>query len=253
MNYELELKNYLNKIYDEKIYQILVKEELSKLNSMELNEIKSLINSKEIYFGSDLDEHIISLIPKGFKGYLLREAISKSHNLSYPILYDMDGQLLKQHTHNSFSTALWEDFTNKTFLDDLNSLFASDDFYNYVNENLDKIYADLIKKIEIFKSENIIEIPYEESHLVNTVKDMILNGQLDYSYALSFVDLNKLRDEMEFLAIDLSLYDEFDKLQDDLKECLDKFFKYDEKELFNILVNKEDFILVNNDKLVKKI
>ena len=55
MNYQLELRNYLNKIYNEKIYQILVKEDLPKLKNMNLDEIKSLICSKEVYLGSDLD------------------------------------------------------------------------------------------------------------------------------------------------------------------------------------------------------
>ena len=40
MNYELELKKYLNKIYDKKIYDILIKENTEKLISLNLNEIK---------------------------------------------------------------------------------------------------------------------------------------------------------------------------------------------------------------------
>ena len=44
MNYELELKKYLNKIYDKKIYDILIKENTEKLISLNLDEIKSLIN-----------------------------------------------------------------------------------------------------------------------------------------------------------------------------------------------------------------
>ena len=40
MNYELELKKYLNKIYDKKIYDILIKENTEKLISLNLDEIK---------------------------------------------------------------------------------------------------------------------------------------------------------------------------------------------------------------------
>ena len=86
---------------------------------------------------------------------------------------------------------------------------------------------------------------------MHTVKEMILNNKLDFSYALSFVDINKLREEMENLSIDLSFYDEYDKLEDDLEECLNKFFKYNEQELYDLLINKEGFTLVNNNKLVK--
>ena len=92
MNYELELKKYLNKIYDKKIYDILIKENIEKLSSLNLDEIKSLINSKEVFLGSDLNDFIISLIPEGYDGYLLRKTISKCHNLTHPILYDENGQ-----------------------------------------------------------------------------------------------------------------------------------------------------------------
>ena len=67
MNYELELKKYLNKIYDKKIYDILIKENTEKLISLNLDEIKSLINSKEVFLGSDLNDFIISLIPEGYE------------------------------------------------------------------------------------------------------------------------------------------------------------------------------------------
>ena len=251
MNYQLELRNYLNKIYNEKIYQILVKEDLPKLKNMNLDEIKSLICSKEVYLGSDLDEYIINLIPEGFNGYLLRKTISKNHNLTHPLLYNEKGEPLKDYTHNNFTTTFWRDFTNETFINDLNSKFSNRDFYDYVDKNFDSIYINLINKIEIFKSENIITIPYNENNLVNAVKEMIINKKLDFSYAFSFVDMNKLREEMENLAIDLSFYDEFDKLEDDLEECLNKFFKYNDKELYDLLINKENFTLIDGNKLVK--
>ena len=253
MNYQLELEDYLSKIYDEKIYQILIKEDLSKLKNMNLNEIKSLINSKEVYLGSDLDDYIINLIPEGFRGYLLREAISKKHNLTYPLLYNEEGQPLKVHTHNSFSTVLWKDFTNETFIKDLNNKFSREDFYDYVNKSLDIIYNNLINKIETFKNDNVIIIPYKNNNLVDTVKEMIISKKLDFSYALSFVDINKLREEMESFAIDFSYYDEFDKLEDDLEECLNKFFRYNDSELYDLLINKENFTLIDSNKLVKVI
>ncbi|KHS57273.1 hypothetical protein QX51_09165, partial [Terrisporobacter othiniensis] len=143
MNYQLELRNYLNKIYNEKINQILVKEDLPKLKNMNLDEIKSLICSKEVYLGSDLDEYIINLIPEGFNGYLLRKTISKNHNLTHPLLYNEKGEPLKDYTHNNFTTTFWRDFTNETFINDLNSKFSNKDFYDYVDKNFDSIYINL--------------------------------------------------------------------------------------------------------------
>ena len=169
------------------------------------------------------------------------------------MLYNEKGEPLKDYTHNNFTTTFWRDFTNETFISDLNSKFSNKDFYDYVDKNFDTIYMNLIKKIEIFKSENIVTISYNENNLVNTVKKMIINRKLDFSYAFSFVDMNKLREEMENLAIDLSFYDEFDKLEDDLEYCLNKFFKYNDKELYDLLINKENFTLMDGNKLVKVI
>ena len=251
MDYQLELRNYLNQVYNEKIYQILLKEDLIKLKNMNLDEIKSLICSNEVYLGSDLDEYIINLIPKEFDGYLLRKAISKKHNITYPLLYNEKGEALKDYNNNNFTITFWIDFTNKTFIDDINNLFSNNDFNNYVEKNFYTIYMNLIDKIEVFKNKNIITIPYSKNNLVNTVKKIIIDNKLDFSYALSFIDINKLIEEMESLAIDLSFYDEFDKLEDDLEYCLNKFFKYNDQELYDLLINKENFTLVNENKLIK--
>lgn len=251
MNYQLELITCLNKIYDKKIQDILQKENLNELMKLNLNEAKSLVKSKEVFLGSDLDEFIISLIPSNFEGFLLREAISKAHNATYPILYNKMGEPLKNYTHNNFALTLWEEFTNKSFIDDLREIFSQESFNNYVNENLDTVYDELINNIKIFKSENNITIPYN-NNLVDTVKEMILNNKLSYSYALSLVDMDALRQEMSNVSVDLSFYDEFDKLEDDLEECLNKFFKFNHEELSDFLINKENFILFE-DKLIKEI
>ena len=80
---------------------------------------------------------------------------------------------------------------------------------------------------------------------------MLLNKKLDFSYALSVVDMDLLRSHMEKYSIDLSFYDEFDKLEDDLDECLNNFFKFTNEELLNYLTKEEDFILTNDNKLIK--
>ena len=58
---------------------------------------------------------------------------------------------------------------------------------------------------------------------------------------------------MTKFSISLDYYDEFDKLEDDMEECLNNFFKYDEENLLNFLVNNENFVLIDNNKLVKSI
>lgn len=250
MNYQLEIINYLNKVYNRKIQDILQKENLSELIKLNLNEAKSLIKSKEVFLGSDLDEFIINLIPSKFEGYLLREAISKAHNATYPILYNELGEPMKNFTYNNFAIKLWEEFTNNSFINDLNKKFSKESFNNYVDENLHIIYDELINNIKIFKSENTIKIPYD-NNLVSTVKKMILNKKLSFSYALSLVNMDALREEMTHMSVDLSFYDEFDKLEDNLEECLNKFFKYNNEELLNFLINEENFVLLDNN-LIKE-
>ena len=136
-------------------------------------------------------------------------------------------------------------------IDDLRESFSQESFNNYVNENLDTVYDELINNIKIFKSENNITIPYN-NNLVDTVKEMILNNKLSFSYALSLIDMDALRQEMSNVSVDLNFYDEFDKLEDDLEECLNKFFKFNHEELSDFLINKENFILLK-DKLRKDI
>ena len=62
MNYQLELLTYLNKIYDKKIEDVLIKEDIDKLENLNLNEIKSLIKSKEIITKEFLGENTLKSV-----------------------------------------------------------------------------------------------------------------------------------------------------------------------------------------------
>lgn len=250
MNYQLELVNYLNKIYDRKIYDMLIKEDINKLTSLNKDKIKSLLKSQDVFLGSDFNDFIINLIPEGFNGYLLRKSISKAHNITYPILYNEKGMPLKSYSYNSFAITLWEDFTNESFISDLDNIFSEEDFKTYVNNNLDKIYNDIIKQVKIFKNENAIVIPYDKNNLINTIKSMLIKGSLPFSYAISVVNMDALRNHLTNFTVSLDYYDEFDKLEDELEWCLNNFFKYDEESLLDFLIEKENFVLYN-DKLVK--
>ena len=65
-----------------------------------------------------------------------------------------------------------------------------------------------------------------KSELVSVIKDMLLKNELDISFAQDFVDLDKVREEMIMYSTPLDMYNEYDKLEDELSYCLDKFFKY---------------------------
>ena len=252
MNYQLELRNILDKIYDHKIYNILLKEDVDKLNENNLDNIKSLIINEEIYLGSDIHDFIISLISEGFEGYTFRKTISNIHNITYPSLYDENGNTLKNYTFNNFAEKLWEEHTNKLLITDLYNMFSQEDFIKYVNDNINKICNDILIKVIDFKNNKSITIPFTDiNQLSISFKKMLLSGELDFSYAISYVDMDSLRDDMMRNVVDLDFYDEFDKLEDDLEECLEKFFKYDNEELLNILVNKEGFELIESIGLIK--
>ena len=80
---------------------------------------------------------------------------------------------------------------------------------------------------------------------------MILKNKLDISFAQDLVDLDKVREEMIINSTLLDMYNEYDKLEDELNYCLNNFFKYNNDELFNFLVNDKDFKFIENIGLVK--
>ena len=59
-----------------------------------------------------------------------------------------------------------------------------------------------------------------KSELVSVIKDMLLKNELDISFAQDFVDLDKVREEMIMYSTPLDMYNEYDKLEDELSYCL---------------------------------
>ncbi|MEG0856530.1 MAG: hypothetical protein RSG52_08620 [Terrisporobacter sp.] len=252
INYELELENLLTKIYDKQIYEMLLKEDINTLNDISVEDIKNLINSKDFYLGNNLKDYLDRILGKGKESYFFRVEISKIHNVTYPILFKKNGDAVQSYSFSKFAITLWGDHTSDLLVEDINSRFSTNNFYKYVNEKLDVIYKELINYVTKMKNENAIIIPFEkEKSLVDTFKEMLIERKLDYSYALTTVDMDKIRTAMADQSIPIDYYDEFDKLEDDLEECVNNFFRYNEEELIEILTKKENFKIIDNIGLVK--
>ena len=96
-------------------------------------------------------------------------------------------------------------------------------------------------------------LPAQKEFLLNVVKSMIVKNELDFDYAHMLVDMDKLRTSMTESAATFDMYNEFDKLEDDTRYCLDNFSKYDTFELYDFLVNEQGFELTSEGILTKNI
>ena len=146
----------------------------------------------------------------------------------------------------------WEAHINNLIIKDVYESFNKEKFHEFIDNNLENIYEDINKNIIDFYNTNKLTIAFSnKSELVSVIKDMLLKNELDISFAQDFVDLDKVREEMIMYSTPLDMYNEYDKLEDELSYCLDKFFKYNNDELFNVLVNDKDFKFVENIGLVR--
>ena len=80
---------------------------------------------------------------------------------------------------------------------------------------------------------------------------MILKEELSMDIVHDVVDLEQIRKDMLMLHTPIDMYNEYDKLEDELSYCLNKYFKYNNDELYDFLVNNKDFKFVENIGLVK--
>jgi len=252
LTYEQNLKNILYKIYKYKLIEISLKENIPTINHSNLSFYKDYFKKCEIYLGNEIDKIIIDSIPKGKDGYLLRCEVAKTRNCYFPKLYDSKGNKIKNATDNKYAILLWESHMNNFLIQDIYRLFSNKDFSTFIDSNLNLVFEDINNYIIEYKTSNKIVIKFnDKNELVDIVKEMILNKELDFNYAYELVDLNKLRDEMAKSFAPLKIYSELDKLEDDTKYCLDNFFKFDNDELFNFFINKNNFKYVDSIGLVK--
>lgn len=251
-NYNIESKNILNKIYEQKIYDIALAHNMSDLNKDNMDNYLDLIKSTKIYLGSDMDEFIICLIPRGKDGYFFRCSIAKHNNYSFPRLYDYSGNPLKNVTYNMFAFQLWEGHMNNMLIEDLQRKFSQSSFNLFVDNNLENMIDNIINYINKSQNADHIIIPIKnKDELLPTLKDMILNNSLDFSWSQFLVDTDALRIEMAKFTVPFHMYNEFDKLEDDLEYCIDNFSKYTSSKLFDLLIQDYGFKFVEEVGLIK--
>lgn len=251
-NYKLELENILNSVYEYKLFEIISKNKDLNSNIDSISDYKEIIQNTKIYFGSELYDFILNLIPKDKDGYFFRCEIAKSHNYSFPRVYDYLGNPLKNLNSNKFAIQLWESHMNNFLLEDLEIKFNQNDFSSFVESHLEILKPKFKKKLNEYNENSKIVIQFNSlDNLALTVKNMILNGSLDFSYAQDLVDLDKLRDEMSKFSATFHIYNEFDKLEDDLEYCINKFFKYNSNELLNFLIKEKGFKIKEGIGLIK--
>lgn len=252
-DYNLELNNILNKIYKEIILKILVKEDNLDIYKESIDKIKDILLNKKVFLGSDMDDFIINSLPEGREGDLFRCSIAKYHKHLHPIFETQSGEPVEDPTYNNFGLLMFRSHMNNLLISDVQGLFNQSGYESFVMNNLSECFSELKSKIvDIKNNVNPIIINFDDKkYLLNVVKNMIDRKELEIEYAYKLVDMDKLRDYMVKMAVTFDYYDEFDKLEEDTRFCLDNFCKYDAFELYDFLVNEEGFELLNEGTLVK--
>ena len=250
-DYNLELNNILNKIYQYKTCQIALKNNFLYINNENMDNYLNILKNTKIYLGSDMDDFITNLIPQGKEGYFFRSEVAKHHNYSYPRIFDYAGNKLKNITVNKFAYQLWEAHMDDMLIEDIRRRFSQNNFILFLDNNFNNIIDDINLYLEKSNKIKSITIPFKKGDdLVQIVKSMILNNELDFTWAQTLIDMDKMRDDMVKWSIAFHMYNEFDKLEDELEDCLNKFFKYDSSSLYDFLVNEKGFKYINDIGLV---
>lgn len=253
IDYNLELNRIVENIYKEMIYNIVIKTPDLDLSVDNIDKIKKLLCSNKVYLGNDMDDFIISSVPLGLEGDLFRCSIAQHHNRLHPRFLDYKGNRVKDSSYNNFALLLWEEHMNKLLIEDIQQRFSYDEFFNFINCKLLNNFNDLVNRVNEYKLKTIIINFDKKEFLLNVVKNMISKNELDFDYAYMLVDIDKLRSHMVEMAASFDIYNEFDKLEDDTRYCLDNFPKYNAFELYDFLVNEQGFKLKSEGILVKQI
>lgn len=258
MNYNNNFNFYIDKIMNHMYIQKTCKlaYQLQENLSYDYSNLSDVLidytNNNLIILDIDAEETIKNFINTSDDKYYIRKAISIEKNYLYPQLFDNNKNPRKDSSYSPALITIWKNDMDELYVEEVYNRFNKNSFVEFIKNNLDNISNEVVSYINNKKQANKIVIKFNDNdELLDTVKNMILDKSLPFDWAEFLVNMDSLRNEMLLLAGDLSIYSEYDKLEDETKYCLDNHCKYNSNELFDILVNEKGFNFDNKLGLYK--
>jgi len=249
-NFDFYIDQIMNYIYKQKTYRLayILEKDLSDDYSNLLDVLINYTNNNHIMLDIDTEDTIRDFINTSSENYFIRKAMSVEKNYLYPQLFDNNGNARKDSSYSPALITIWKNDMDELYIEEVYSRFNKDSFVQFIKNNFNNISDEIISYIKDKKQDSKIVINCtSKDDVLNSVKNMILDKSLPFEWVEFLVDMDSLRDEMLLLAGDLSIYSEYDKLEDETKYCLDNHCKYDSNELFDVLTKEKGFIW--DDKL----
>ena len=249
-NFDFYIDQIMNYIYKQKTYRLayILEKDLSADYSNLLDMLINYTNNNHIMLDIDTEDTIRDFINTSSENYFIRKAMSVEKNYLYPQLFDNNGNARKDSSYSPALITIWKNDMDELYIEEVYSRFNKDSFLQFIKNNFNNICDEIISYIKDKKQDSKIVINCtSKDDVLNSVKNMILDKSLPFEWIEFLVDMDSLRDEMLLLAGDLSIYSEYDKLEDETKYCLDNHCKYDSNELFDVLTKEKGFIW--DDKL----
>jgi len=249
-NFDFYIDQIMNYIYKQKTYRLayILEKDLSADYSNLLDVLINYTNNNHIMLDIDTEDTIRDFINTSSENYFIRKAMSVEKNYLYPQLFDNNGNARKDSSYSPALITIWKNDMDELYIEEVYSRFNKDSFVQFIKNNFNNISDEIISYIKDKKQDSKIVINCtSKDDVLNSVKNMILDKSLPFEWVEFLVDMDSLRDEMLLLAGDLSIYSEYDKLEDETKYCLDNHCKYDSNELFDVLTKEKGFIW--DDKL----
>ena len=249
-NFDFYINEIMNYIYKQKTYRLayILEKDLSADYSNLLDMIIDYTNNNHIMLDVDTEDTIRDFINTSSENYFIRKAMSIEKNYLYPQLFDNNGNARKDSSYSPALITIWKNDMDELYIEEVYSRFNKDSFVQFIKNNFNSICDEIISYIKDKKQDSKIIINCtSKDDVLNSVKNMILDKSLPFEWVEFLVDMDSLRDEMLLLAGDLSIYSEYDKLEDETKYCLDKHCKYTSSQLFDVLTKEKGFIW--DDKL----
>ena len=249
-NFNFYIEQIMNHIYKQKTCKLAyqLEENLSDNYSNLLEVLTNYTTNNHIILDIDAEDTIRDFINTSSENYFIRKAMSIEKNYLYPQLFDNNGNARKDSSYSPALITIWKNDMDELYIEEVYSRFNKDSFVQFIKNNFNNISDEIISYIKDKKQDSKIVINCtSKDDVLNSVKNMILDKSLPFDWVEFLVDMDSLRNEMLLLAGDLSIYSEYDKLEDETKYCLDNHCKYDSNELFDVLTKEKGFIW--DDKL----